>query len=179
MELTTHQKTVKYTVYCLVIAVAGLLQNTPGLFWQIGSARCFLLLPVTLLLVMGERELPAALLGLFAGCVWDLHAAKSAGFNALFFMLLCFGVSAVMERYIRSTFVTHMLFALPARPSCTVCCTGCALFSLRAWTAAQTPCSPFTYPVPCTQRWLPPFFGYAAAPAPAAEPQGPAITGIL
>ena len=60
MELTTHQKTVKYTVYCLVIAVAGLLQNTPGLFWQIGSARCFLLLPVTLLLVMGERELPAA-----------------------------------------------------------------------------------------------------------------------
>ena len=97
MELTTHQKTVKYTVYCLVIAVAGLLQNTPGL-----------------LLVMGERELPAALLGLFAGCVWDLHAAKSAGFNALFFMLLCFGVSAVMERYIRSTFVTHMLFALPA-----------------------------------------------------------------
>ena len=88
MELTTHQKTVKYTVYCLVIAVAGLLQNTPGLFWQIGSARCFLLLPVTLLLVMGERELPAALLGLFAGCVWDLHAAKSAGFNALFFMLL-------------------------------------------------------------------------------------------
>ena len=65
MELTTHQKTVKYTVYCLVIAVAGLLQNTPGLFWQIGSARCFLLLPV-------------------------------------------------MERYIRSTFVTHMLFALPA-----------------------------------------------------------------
>ena len=71
MELTTHQKTVKYTVYCLVIAVAGLLQNTPGLFWQIGSARCFLLLPVTLLLVMGERELPAALLGLFAGCVWD------------------------------------------------------------------------------------------------------------
>ena len=114
MELTTHQKTVKYTVYCLVIAVAGLLQNTPGLFWQIGSARCFLLLPVTLLLVMGERELPAALLGLFAGCVWDLHAAKSAGFNALFFMLLCFGVSAVMERYIRSTFVTHMLCALPA-----------------------------------------------------------------
>lgn len=73
-----------------------------------------LLLPVTLLLVMGERELPAALLGLFAGCVWDLHAAKSAGFNALFFMLLCFGVSTVMERYIRSTFVTHMLFALPA-----------------------------------------------------------------
>ena len=52
------------------------------------------------------QELPAALLGLFAGCVWDLHAAKSAGFNALFFMLLCFGVSAVMERYIRSTFVT-------------------------------------------------------------------------
>ena len=49
MELTTHQKTVKYTVYCLVIAVAGLLQNTPGLFWQIGSARCFLLLPVTYL----------------------------------------------------------------------------------------------------------------------------------
>lgn len=32
MELTTHQKTVKYTVYCLVIVVAGLLQNTPGLF---------------------------------------------------------------------------------------------------------------------------------------------------
>ena len=45
---------------------------------------------------------------------WTLWGISMAGFNALFFMLLCFGVSAVMERYIRSTFVTHMLFALPA-----------------------------------------------------------------
>ena len=53
MELTTHQKTVKYTVYCLVIAVAGLLQNTPGLFWQIGSARCFLLYWLCFILIKG------------------------------------------------------------------------------------------------------------------------------
>ena len=40
MELTTHQKTVKYTVYCLVIAAAGLLQN-PACFGRLAAPAAF------------------------------------------------------------------------------------------------------------------------------------------
>ena len=127
---------------------------------------------------MGERELPAALLGLFAGCVWDLHAAKSAGFNALFFMLLCFGVSAVMERYIRSTFVTHMLFALPA-PFLYGLLYWLCFILIKGVDGGTNTLFTFYLLCPVHSGGCPHSLVPAAAPAPAAEPQGPAITGIL
>lgn len=112
MELTVHQKTVKYVIYCLCIALAGILQNTAGLLLQIGPARCFLIIPVTLILIMGEKELAAGLIGLFAGCVWDMHSAVHMGFNALFFMFVCFLIAAVMERFVRNFFITNMIAAV-------------------------------------------------------------------
>lgn len=112
MELTTNQKSIKYFLYCLCIAAAGVLQNTPGLLPQIGTARCFLIIPVVIILIMGEKELAAGLLGLFAGCVWDVHSAVHTGFNALFFMCVCFLISAITERFVRNIFITNMIAAI-------------------------------------------------------------------
>ncbi len=71
MELSKKDKTIKYTLYCVILAAAALLQNVQGLWLQIGGARCFLLVPAALLLSLGEDERTAALLGLFAGFLWD------------------------------------------------------------------------------------------------------------
>ena len=64
--MSAKKQTVKYIIYCLIILGCDLLQNVQGLFPEVWGARCFLLLPVTIILAMGEDEKNGALLGLFA-----------------------------------------------------------------------------------------------------------------
>ena len=109
MELTRKQKTIKYLCFCLIILLSDLLQNTTGLFPQIFSARCFLLLPVAVILAMGEDVFSGALLGLFAGLLWDLSAAVHLGFNCIYITVICFLSSALVSYIARNTFITNMI----------------------------------------------------------------------
>lgn len=52
--MSAKKQTVKYIIYCLIILGCDLLQNVQGLFPEVWGARCFLLLPVTIILAMGE-----------------------------------------------------------------------------------------------------------------------------
>lgn len=61
--MSKRQQTIKYIFYCLIILICDLLQNVSGLFPEIYGARCFLLLPVSIILAMGEDERNGALLG--------------------------------------------------------------------------------------------------------------------
>ena len=81
--MSKRQQTIKYIFYCLIILICDLLQNVSGLFPEIYGARCFLLLPVSIILAMGEDERNGALLGLFAGLLWDLTSGVHMGFNCI------------------------------------------------------------------------------------------------
>lgn len=109
MELTKKQKTIKYFCYCLIILLADILQNTDGLFPEIFGARCFLLLPTAIILAMGEDFFAGALIGLFAGLLWDLSGAVHLGFNCIFITVMCFIASALVAYITRDTFITNML----------------------------------------------------------------------
>lgn len=109
MELTKKQTAVKYLFYALIILAAHLLQNIDGLFLQIGSARCFLLLPAAIILAMGEDEKIGALIGLGAGLLWDLNSGVHMGFNCIFIMIFCFFSSALITYIARNTFITNLL----------------------------------------------------------------------
>ena len=91
--MSKRQQTIKYIFYCLIILICDLLQNVSGLFPEIYGARCFLLLPVSIILAMGEDERNGALLGLFAGLLWDLTSGVHMGFNCIYIMLMCFFIS--------------------------------------------------------------------------------------
>lgn len=104
MELSKREKSIKYAVYCLVIAAASLIQNVGGLWFEIGGARCFFLIPVCVILGLGEDEKASALLGLFAGFLWDAVSAQHMGFNCIFLMLLCYIASAFVTFIFRDTF---------------------------------------------------------------------------
>lgn len=114
MELTGTQKTIKYFCCCLIILLADLLQNTPGLFPEIFGARCFLLLPVSVILAMGENVMAGSLLGLFAGLLWDLTSAVHMGFNCIFIAVICFLSSALVTYIARDTFITNMISSAAA-----------------------------------------------------------------
>ncbi len=114
MELSYKQRVSKTIAYAIIVAVAALLQNTEGLMVEIGPARCFLLLPVCVILGLGEDERLAGLLGLFGGMLWDLSSPAHMGFNAIFICIVCFISSALVTYIVRDTFITSMLFSIIA-----------------------------------------------------------------
>lgn len=112
MGHSKKQKSLKYILYCLLILSAALIQNVNGLFPQIFGARCFLLLPVTIILVVGEEEKNAGLIGLFAGLIWDMTSSVHMGFNSIFLMFACFFAAASITYITRDIFITNILFAI-------------------------------------------------------------------
>lgn len=123
MELTSKQKRVKYICCCALLLAADLIQNVDGLLPEIFTARCFIMIPAVIVLAIGEEELSAALLGLFAGMLWDVTSSVHLGFNCIFFALLCFMVSALVHHLLRDTFITNML----------ICSVAIILYCLIYW----------------------------------------------
>lgn len=111
MDLSYRKKIRKAVIYIIVIAAAAIIQNTSGLTIEIGGARCFLLLPVTILLSMGEDEGFAGILGLIGGLFWDLNSAVHLGFNAAFMCITCFCCAALVTYIIRNTFISSFVFS--------------------------------------------------------------------
>ncbi|MCD7873202.1 MAG: hypothetical protein LUG21_07935 [Clostridiales bacterium] len=111
MDLSYKQRTTKIFVYCILIIISALLQNTSGLTVEIGGARCFILLPVCIILGMGEDEALSSVLALFGGLLWDMFSAVHMGFNAIFMCIICFFGSALVTYIIRNTFITNFIYA--------------------------------------------------------------------
>ena len=109
MELTKKDKAIKYMVFCLVLALASLLQNVSGLFPEIAGARCFILIPAAVIMGLEEDEKIAALLGLFAGLLWDTVSAQHMGFNCIFLMFFCYLTSALVTFVFRKNFVLSLV----------------------------------------------------------------------
>ncbi len=111
MDLSYKQRTLKVAVYLLLTAAAALIQNTEGLTLEIGGARCFLLLPVCMILGAGEDERFAAVAGLAGGLLWDLSSAVHLGFNAVYMCIMCFFGAALITYIIRNTFIANFIFS--------------------------------------------------------------------
>lgn len=112
MKLTKKELTTKYTVFCLLIVLGALLQNVRGLWFQIGEARCFFLVPLTILLGIDEDERTAAAMGLLAGLLWDTVSAQHMGYNAIFLMIACFISSAFVTYLLRGTYWVGVVFSV-------------------------------------------------------------------
>ena len=104
MELSFKEKTIKYSVYCAILLALSFIQNVPGLSVEIAGARCFLLIPACVLLGLGEDERASALLGLFAGLLWDAVSLQHKGFSCIILMLMCYTVAALAVFIFRNTF---------------------------------------------------------------------------
>ena len=111
MKLSKRDLTIKYTVYGVLIAAAALLQNVSGLWFEIGGARCFFIVPVVVLLSLGEDERNAALLGLFGGLLWDAVSAAHMGFNCIVLMFLCYFAAAFVNFVFRNIFSVAVVSA--------------------------------------------------------------------
>lgn len=114
MKLSKKQMTIKYSVYCLLILLAEIFQSVNGLFPEINGARCFFLIPVTVILTIDEDPKIAALLGLLAGLAWDCLAVRHMGFNMVFFTIMCYILASCTEFLFRATFWMQLVGAVIA-----------------------------------------------------------------
>ena len=100
---------VKWICYALLGLLCAVLQTTPGLF-QFGAAKPLWLLPLALAVAVFEGEFAGAVFGAVCGLMWDWLAGRTVGMLALELLLLCFAVSAVMQRQL----CTHCVCCRPA-----------------------------------------------------------------
>ena len=96
----SRSQLLKWGCYVLALFVCAALQTTPGLF-QLGEAKPLLVLPLCLAVAVFEGEFAGALLGTVGGLLWDYAAGRTVGMLALELLLLCFGVSVLVQLYLQ------------------------------------------------------------------------------
>lgn len=98
-------KYIRWAIFALLLVGACVLQNSSGGMLEIFGARVFLVIPACVSVAMFEREVPSAILGAFAGALWDVSSGAD-GYNALIIMLLCATVSLLISHLMRNNIVT-------------------------------------------------------------------------
>ena len=106
-------KYIRWAIFTLLVVGACVLQNASGSLLEIFGARVFLLIPVCVSVAMFEREVPSAIIGAFAGVMWDISSGAD-GYNALVIMLLCAGVSLLISHLMRNNIVTALVLGAGA-----------------------------------------------------------------
>lgn len=100
-------------IFMILIIVTAVIQNTGARVSAAFDAHAFLLIPLLITISMFEREIVSALLGAFAGLLWDLSAGVD-GYNVLVFMLLCAACSILINRLMQNNIITAVVLGLSA-----------------------------------------------------------------
>lgn len=99
-RMRSRSQILKWVCYAVALFVCAALQTTPGLF-QLGQAKPLFILPLCLAVAVYEGEFAGALFGAVSGLLWDYTAGRTVGMLALELLLLCFGVSVLVQLYLQ------------------------------------------------------------------------------
>lgn len=100
---------IKRFILGLIIVIAALLQNTPGVMPQMFSANAMLLIPVCVSIAMFESEIVSLVFGLVAGLLWDFTASEGYFFHSIVLCIAAFFVSMLVRRRVRNTLFGSMV----------------------------------------------------------------------
>ena len=98
--MRSRSQILKWVCYAVALFVCAALQTTPGLL-QLGQAKPLFILPLCLAVAVYEGEFAGALFGAVSGLLWDYTAGRTVGMLALELLLLCFGVSVLVQLYLQ------------------------------------------------------------------------------
>ena len=99
-RMRSRSQALKWACYAAALFVCAALQTTPGLF-RLGQAKPLFILPLCLAVAVYEGEFAGALFGAVGGLLWDYAAGRTVGMLALELLLLCFGVSVLVQLYLQ------------------------------------------------------------------------------
>ena len=118
-----NKKTIKYSIYALLILLLAVLQFTPHFLPKILGNSPIYLLPAVITIAMFEGESAGAGYAVFAGILWDVQTGFAFGANALFLLLIGVAVGLLIQLLFRNTVVTAIIFTAIA----------CSIQSLFTW----------------------------------------------
>lgn len=98
-------------MFVIIIVLVNLLQNTEGFFFEPFGIRAFLLIPLVVSIGMFERSYAGALLGIFAGALWDSVSVYWDGYNALIMMLFAVSSGMLISLLMRNHLITAMILS--------------------------------------------------------------------
>jgi rod shape-determining protein MreD. len=102
-------KIVRYLTYSLELLVLFMLQQTPGLFPEIMSARPVLLYAAVINIAVFEKEIPAMGFGIYTGMLIDFGFGSGLGFHAIVLMPICLAVSVMTKTIMQVNLGTAIL----------------------------------------------------------------------
>lgn len=126
MRKNTKILLIRRLIFALLILITHIFQNSRGFVPTIFGARAFLLIPVVVCIAMFEREMTGAMLGLFAGALWDSVSGVGDGYDTLFLML----IGAICGFLINVLMRNHLLTAIILNSCCCLAFAGayCVFF---------------------------------------------------
>jgi len=132
LRLTAEKKKIvkRRAVYAAVIVLVSLLQNTPGLFPAIFSARAFLLVPAVVCVAMFEGPVAGMFFGLLAGLAWDAASVQPFALNAVMLTAAGYAAGMLVSGIMRNNLVSA---ALLSGTALAVYCLARWLVSALAW----------------------------------------------
>lgn len=101
-------KYIRWAIFCALLAGSVLLQNSVGGLLEFFGARVFLCVPFCVAIAMFEREVSAAILGAFAGALWDVSSGVD-GFNTIVLMLVCSISSLLISHFMQNNIITALV----------------------------------------------------------------------
>ena len=116
----TKTLTIRRLILVAVVILAALVQNCT---LPVGGMSICILIPLTVIVAMFEKEVAGVLYGLLAGCLWDVSTATADGMKALFLTLTAC-ICGLLVRYIMRN---NLLSALVLSGAATL------LFNLLHW----------------------------------------------
>ena len=111
MRKTTRLLILRRLAFALIILAVNILQNTKGFFPEVFGVRAFLLIPLIVSIGMFERSYAGALLGVFAGALWDSATPFWDGYNALFLMVAASVCGLLINVLMRNHLVTALILS--------------------------------------------------------------------
>lgn len=110
MSRSVKNSFLKYSCFVFLIVIFAVIQNVRGLFPAVSGARACLLLPLVISVSIFEKELPAAVLGGFAGALWDF-GGRLRGYNILVLFFLAAFFSVMVRTVFRRNIKTAAIFS--------------------------------------------------------------------
>ena len=101
-------KYIRWAIFGALLVISVLLQNSVGGLFEFFGIRVFLSIPFCVAVAMFEREVPAALLGAFAGALWDVSSGVD-GFNTIALMVICAVCSLLISHLMQNNIITALV----------------------------------------------------------------------
>lgn len=103
------QNYLSWIVYGLGALLIMMMQTAPRFFLVIGYARPTPLILFVVCVAMFEGPRIGAIIGVFAGLLWDLYAFRLFGLNALLLLMITVTVGLLVQLVLRTNFLSGML----------------------------------------------------------------------